>query len=84
MTDNPTQAFDVRVSTDGDGLLVVHGTEAYQLDGVAVDIWNWCDGEHSAGDIARMVAERYEVDIETARADSDAFLADMTRAGLLE
>ena len=84
MQEKPTQAFDVRVSSDAEGLLVVRGTEAYSLAGVGADIWARCDGEHTADDIAQAVAAAYAVDAETARADTGRFLDQLARAGLIE
>ena len=84
MNTRPIHAFDVRVARDNNGVMVVRGTEAYELEGVALDIWNLCDGAHTVTEIADKILAGYEVDEAGAKADTEKFLMQLRRAGLVE
>lgn len=46
-------------------------------------IWELCDGNISSGDIAGVIHEEFEVSLEDAMSDVDAFLASMDEKGLI-
>jgi hypothetical protein len=55
----------------------------YALDEVAEYIWNCIDGESSAGWIAAKVAEKFDVDEETAERDAGLFIEDLLKHELV-
>ena len=55
----------------------------YLLNEVAGTIWNLIDGERCVGDIARQLAEVFEVAPEQAEHDVAAFLTHLERMGVV-
>ena len=47
---------------------------------VGARVWELTDGDHSVEDIASVIASEYDVDEGTARADTEAFLQQLTQA----
>ena len=47
-------------------------------------IWKAIEDGKSEGDIAKAIAEEYEVDYESALSDASNFIAKMSKAGILE
>jgi hypothetical protein len=58
-------------------------SEIKVLNPVGSTVYALLDGAHSRDDIARAVAEEYEVPLEQARADVDRFLAELEDEGML-
>lgn len=85
LNDRPSRAQSV-VSRllDGEAVLVhpVQG-KVRVLNSVGARIWELADGGRSIGEIARQVAQEYEVDLPQAEADALAFCLDLTGRGLL-
>jgi hypothetical protein len=80
----PVRSFDVRVNISDDGLLLVRGHEAYELDGVGVRIWHLCDGRRSIDDITRELLDEFDAPPALLAADITAFVAQLRESGLLE
>jgi hypothetical protein len=55
----------------------------FVLNSVADCIWEHLDGSLTSREICTRVAERFEVDWETASHDVDAFLIDLASAKLI-
>jgi len=55
-----------------------------ELDEVAWEVLQRCDGRHDVEAIVQAMAERYAGDVETIRRDVIEFLTDLRRQGLLE
>ena len=55
-----------------------------KLNESAVDIWNWIEDGVSESDLAKKLAEKYELSMEKANEDIKAFISQMTEAGLLD
>ena len=53
------------------------------LNAVGARLWELTDGERSVADLARMIADEYEVSLVKAQADALAFCHDLVRRGLL-
>ena len=74
----------------GENILVPLGAQVMDMNGLitlndtAACIWELLDEERSLDELTAAVAEGFDVDSETARADVRAFLDDITRLGLLE
>jgi pyrroloquinoline quinone biosynthesis protein D len=85
MADLPVRAFDARVNPGEDGaVLLVRGSDVYELDDVGGFIWRRCDGNTTVDGIAGALAQEYDVPEETARADVATFVRDLRAAQLLE
>ncbi len=57
--------------------------EEQELNEVGARIWELCDGAHSVQDIADAVAEEFDVDEPTARADAVEFVRELLEQKLL-
>ena len=74
----------------GENILVPLGAQVMDMNGLitlndtAACVWGLLDEERSLDELTAAVAEGFDVDSETARADVRAFLDDITRLGLLE
>lgn len=55
-----------------------------KLNDSAADIWEWISKGVSESDIAARLAEKYELPIDKANADTSAMISQMSEAGLLE
>lgn len=53
------------------------------LNPVGARIWDLIDGQRTVADMARVVAQEYNVEPGTAEADALAFCTDLARRGLL-
>jgi len=86
----PAERRPVRMDTvnvhelDGEALIFDPGTgDTHRLNETALLIWNCCDGTHDVTEIARALAEVYEVSAEEARDHVDRILKDFDDRGLL-
>jgi len=69
---------------DGEAFIVVPQSSQYKiLNGTGSRIWALIDGQRSSSDIARVIAEEYEVSLEDAMADVGGFLQDLKEHGML-
>jgi len=68
-----------------DTIVILDLTEGdfFELDDVGCWIWQRLDGVRTLEDHARALAEEYGIDIETARSDIVAFVADLDSKGLI-
>jgi Coenzyme PQQ synthesis protein D (PqqD) len=80
----PLRAFDVRVNESAGSLLLVRGTDAYELRDVESFVWQRCDGARTAEDIAADVVGEFTVDHQDALKDVGSFIEELRNAGLLE
>jgi hypothetical protein len=79
---HPDCAF--REVADEGGLVVLPGrAEVKVLSPTAITIFSLLDGEHSPQEIARRIAEEYEVAEATALEDIQAFVAQLAEHGML-
>lgn len=64
-------------------VLDLAGNKYFGLNGVAWDLWQSIEaGDRDLAGMATAIAEAYEIDVERARADAEAFIADLVEAGL--
>ena len=56
----------------------------HQLNPTAAEIWHACDGIKTAGDIAAQIADRYEVELELAKADVESALKQLEQQKLVQ
>jgi len=54
------------------------------LNKTAAHIWEMCDGEHDADDIAASINERFDVTLEKAKADVDATIDKLEKMKAIE
>lgn len=79
---NPQTSFR-KVGEDG-GLVVIPGrAEVKVLNPVGIAIYPLLDGNHSMEEIAARVADEFDVPIEEARRDLEAFLEELDAHGML-
>ena len=72
------------VGEDG-GLVVLPGrSEVKVLNPVANKVFGLLDGDHSLEEIARQVADEFDVAPEQAQRDIQAFLEELEAHGMLE
>ena len=70
---------------DGDVMMLVLSTGMYHsLSGVAARIWEVLETPSTLDEISARIAEEYGVSLEQCRVDTQAFLADLSRAGLVD
>ncbi|MBP7159191.1 MAG: PqqD family protein [Thermomonas sp.] len=70
---------------DGDIMMLVLSTGMYHsLSGVAARIWEVLETPSTLDEISARIAEEYGVSLEQCRMDTQAFLADLSRAGLVD
>jgi hypothetical protein len=70
---------------EGEAVLVnVRRDEVIHLNPAASFLWSSLDGQASLADVARSMTEEFEVDAETALADTIAFAADLLEQGAAE
>lgn len=81
----PRRRPDVRESElDGEAVLFDPRSGCtFHCNLTAQMVWRQCDGETTAVQIARMVADEYEVDPETALDDIEQSIALFVESGLL-
>jgi hypothetical protein len=65
-------------------LLDLEGRRILGLNPAGSYVWGLLDGRRTPAELAVAVAEHFRVGAERARADVDAFLADLLGRGLLE
>ncbi|MBR6128197.1 MAG: PqqD family protein [Bacteroidaceae bacterium] len=75
----------------GEAVVVAHGKEnidfskVISLNESAAYLWEKVKGrEFDADELARLLTEEYEVDLDTARRDAEKMMADWLDAGLAE
>ena len=86
MTDIPRRRSDLRARVV-DGEIVVLDRKAdllHQLNATAGFIWQHCDGRATRHEIAALLVEAFEVDVDTAAASVASALEQLARLGLLE
>jgi pyrroloquinoline quinone biosynthesis protein D len=54
----------------------------FPLNAVAARIWQLCDGQRTAAEIVTILAEEFDADTPTIRADVDEFLRALVQRGL--
>lgn len=75
----------VKGSTTGDGLVLldVRGGVVLASNAVGARIWRLIEAEQDPSEIARSIANEFEVDLERARRDVDAFVAALRARGIV-
>jgi len=66
----------ITMSDDSNSLHVLNKTAAH--------IWEMCDGEHDADEIAASLNERFDVTLEKAKADVDDTIDQLEKLNVLE
>ncbi len=65
-------------------LLNVRSGEYYTLDELGGRIWDLCDGIHSAGEIASLLAADYDAPAATIESDVLELVAELRREAMLD
>jgi hypothetical protein len=69
---------------DGEAVLVHPGQgKVTVLNAVGARLWELIDGRHTVAEMARVIANEYEVSLIKAEADTLAFCQDLSGRGLL-
>jgi len=69
---------------EGEAFIVLPQFHEYKiLNQVGSRVWDLIDGKTSEGEIAKVIADEYEVALETALNDVRQFLADLKANGML-
>ncbi|HAA55902.1 MAG TPA: hypothetical protein DCE42_14155 [Myxococcales bacterium] len=55
----------------------------HQLNEVGARIWELCDGQHTANEIANTLAQEYDVSVEQAREDLEQFTTQLKAKNLV-
>ena len=85
MTAHPRRRSDISARLV-EGEMVVLDRErdlVHQLNLTATFIWNRCDGQCTAQEIARQLVDAFDVDLRTAEASVAAALEQFKQLGLL-
>lgn len=69
---------------DGEAVIVdpVH-SKVTVLNGVGARLWELADGQRKIGEMARVIADEYEVSLTKAESDAQTFCHDLAGRGLL-
>ncbi len=73
----------VRTTFDRVMLLVPGCDDVVELPGTAREIWESFDHEHSVGDVAALLADRYRWDVAAVQSDVEKLAARLVEHGLL-
>lgn len=69
---------------DGEAVLIhPRQSKVAVLNGVGARLWALADGQHCVADMARVIADEYEVSLVKAEADALTFCRDLVGRGLL-
>lgn len=69
---------------DGEAVVVTPSdSRMHTLNAVGTWIWDHADGARSVAELAEALQEAFEVDPETARADTAAFVTELEGLGIL-
>src|SRR5213594_2136211 len=69
---------------EGEAFIVLPQFHEYKiLNSTGTRIWDLIDGQRTEDDIARVIAEEYDVTLATALEDVTSFLADLRSNGML-
>jgi hypothetical protein len=69
---------------DGDAFIILSQSHQYKiLNEVGTRVWELIDGTRTVDDMARLIADEYEVSIETALKDVNDFIHDLRANGML-
>ena len=80
-TRNPKLAWR---EIDGEAVIISpEDSHVHELNETASLIWKNADGKHSADEIARVVAESYDVGLAAAKADVEELIEALSTKGLL-
>ena len=75
------------VEQEIEGETVILDKEAgliHQLNPTASEIWRACDGQLTADDIAKQIADRYGIEVKLARADVESTLQQLEQKMLVQ
>lgn len=65
---------------DGEAFIVVPGLGEYNiLNGLGTRVWDLIDGTRGVAEIARVIADEYEVSLEQAEKDVQSFVDDLLK-----
>jgi hypothetical protein len=78
---NPT--IGTRPFDDATFLVDAAHAQLHELNEVGSLIWSLCDGQHSSQQIAQAVVEAFDVTLEEALRDTEAFLSQLREKDLL-
>lgn len=69
---------------DGEAIVVdLQSGKTIGLNPAGTFLWSQLDGSHDAGALAAAMAAEFDVTSDAAATDTNAFLAEMTRRGLI-
>jgi hypothetical protein len=85
LIDVPAHAQGVLSQLVDGEMVLVHPAQGKVrvLNRVGARLWELADGRRSVEEMADIVADEYDVDLERARADALAFWSDLAERGLL-
>ena len=70
---------------DGEAVLFDRATQrTHRMNETALVIWDACDGQRTTDDVARELADRFEVARDRALVDVEQVLAAFAQSGLVE
>jgi len=84
MDNLPQKMFNVRLNAVRGKTILVQRNQAYELDEVALKIWELCDGSHSVEDIASKLINEYAVNYDEALKDCKAYITELKDMQLLQ
>jgi hypothetical protein len=86
IADRPRRRADVQArDLDGETLVLDRaGGLIHQLNGTATFVWTRCTGDHSLVDIARDLADTFDVEPETAAHDVETTVAQFRTLKLVD
>lgn len=62
---------------------IICDNEVFFLDGAGIFIWNNLDGNKSAEDIAKVIVEEYDIDLNRANKDVEKFLKNLLKYDII-
>lgn len=80
----PQKLYNVRTAIIQGKNILAQRNNAYEIDEVAMSIWERCDGNHTVENIVEALTKEYSVEYKQALADCEEFVNDLIAKGLLE
>jgi hypothetical protein len=82
---HPVRRSDLLVQKiDGEFVILDRtANKVHQLNAAASHIWDLCDGVHSVGEIAQVLAEEFDIGIDVAQRDVVKTVTEFFTLGLM-
>lgn len=82
--DKLQRKFNVRLNVVQGKNILVQRNNAFEIDEVGLHVWQLCDGNHTAEEIAEALTKEYQVEFAEALADVQQFINHLSSLELFQ